>query len=94
MKNHHTDCLQVETDALQVVQDLKFENAISAYTLILLDIKGMMSWFSHISISFVKHSVNTATYLLARESILMSDRMVYIDNSPSFIVNALYADLN
>lgn len=94
MKNHKIDFLQVETDALQIVQDLKSSNAISACALILLDVKEMMSDFSHISISFVKRSANMAAHLLARESILMSDRTVWVDNQPSFIVNALYVDLN
>lgn len=53
MKNHNTDYLQVETDALQIFKDLKYGNAIFACALILLIVKEMMKNIKATSIELV-----------------------------------------
>nr|GLL31242.1 uncharacterized protein LOC109164833 [Ipomoea trifida] len=56
LKSNHLDYIMLETDALTVAQSLNSTLGTSSFDLIVLDIKDRLSWFSHVSISFVKRS--------------------------------------
>lgn len=77
MKEQRMDFCQIETDALQVVHALQTDDGDSYFSLVLLDIKDLLSSFSHVFISFAKCSANRTAHLLARESFSMSKRRVW-----------------
>lgn len=54
LKTREFDFIQIEYDALQVLQCLNTVGLDSSFDLILLDIKDLISCFTHLLISFAK----------------------------------------
>lgn len=75
LKVQNLDRIHIETDALLVVQGLKSVEGVLSFELILLDIKDMVSQFTHTYISFVKRSTNQTAHVLAWESVSIYDRL-------------------
>ncbi|XP_019197196.1 PREDICTED: uncharacterized protein LOC109191080 [Ipomoea nil] len=86
--------LQIESDALEIIQSLKQNDEDSSCDLILLDIKDLLRSIHHVAISYVSRTANVVAHSLAREACSMSVRQEWISVPPSFIVNELYSDLN
>lgn len=66
---------------------------VSAFDLLILDIKYIVKCFNHISISFVKRSANQSAHKLAREAVYMSDCREWMFTPPPFICNSILRDL-
>ncbi|XP_019157659.1 PREDICTED: uncharacterized protein LOC109154289 [Ipomoea nil] len=94
IKSHGINFVQAKTDALQVVQRLDQTVGDSSFDLILFDIKHFLLSVDQVAISHVSRTANTITHRLAREACSMSVRKEWTTIPPSFIVNALYFDLN
>nr|GMD52496.1 uncharacterized protein LOC109191080 [Ipomoea batatas] len=93
-KRHGVSKIQVESDALQIVQSLKLSSYDSSFDLVILDIKDMLRSLHHVDISHVSRTANSVAHSLAREACSMSVPQEWNSIPPSFIVNALYSDLN
>lgn len=73
LKNRRHDKVLVETDSLLVTNALLQEKDVSAFDLLILDIKDIAKRFNNINISFVKRSANQSAHKLARTAVSMSD---------------------
>nr|GMD72664.1 uncharacterized protein LOC109162712 [Ipomoea batatas] len=94
VKKMGLDHIQVESDAMLVIQGLSNNACISSFDLVLDDIREKARNFSSVSFSFVKRSANTAAHLLAREAVFSADCREWIHDPPSFLLHALALDAN
>lgn len=94
LKEAGQNYVQVESDSLQVIQNLKSDAKISYFDLITHDVKDIMSCFSHLSFSFVRRSANQAAHMIARESVSRTSCMEWFSNPPLFLRDVLALDLN
>nr|GMD23989.1 uncharacterized protein LOC109191080 [Ipomoea batatas] len=94
IKDHGYSQVEVETDALQIIQSLKQSVDDSSFDLILLDVKDLLLSFTDVAISHVSRTANRVAHSLAREACSMSVRQEWTSVPPSFIVDDLYFDLN
>lgn len=69
LKLHDFDRVNVESDALTVVQKINRADDFSSFDLLVLDINDSISKFSDLIISFTKRSANWVAHLLAWKSI-------------------------
>nr|GMD88427.1 uncharacterized protein LOC109155154 [Ipomoea batatas] len=82
IKELNIDYVQVETDALLVIQGLQKNSCVSSFDLILEDIHKLASHFLCISFMFAKRSANSAAHLLAREAVFIADCIVWVTTPP------------
>lgn len=94
LKLHGFERVNVETDALLVVQNLSKAVDTSSFNLLLLDIKNRISQFNCLTIFFAKWSANWVAHLLTQKFIFMSDGGEWFNNPSSFTCNALHYDLS
>nr|GMD20329.1 uncharacterized protein LOC109155154 [Ipomoea batatas] len=84
IKELNIDHVQVETDALLVIQGLQKNSCISSFDLILEDIHKLASHFRCISFMFAKRSANSTAHLLAREAVFKVDCIVWATTPPLY----------
>nr|GMC92116.1 uncharacterized protein LOC109155154 [Ipomoea batatas] len=91
IKVMNVDRVQIETDALLVIQGLNNPKLISSFDLVLEDIRKLANDFQCISFMFVKRSANTAAHLLAREAVFIADCIIWA-SLPPFLYDVLTLD--
>lgn len=94
LKRHNYNFVQVETDALQIIQSLNKIGDASSFDLVLFDVKDLLCSLMHVAISHVSCTRNRVAHSLARATCFMFVRQEWISYPPSFIVNDLYFDLH
>ncbi|XP_031127768.1 uncharacterized protein LOC116029864 [Ipomoea triloba] len=92
IKVMNVDRVQIETDALLVIQGLNNPKLISSFDLVLEDIRKLANDFQCISFMFVKRSANTTAHLLAREAVFIADCIIWASLPPSFLYDVLTLD--
>lgn len=90
LKNHNVEKVQVEFDALLVVQGMLLDEEESSFDLIIHDVKELLHHLAHSQLSFVKRSANQIVHTLTRESVYRLDRREWVSSTPSFICNLLF----
>lgn len=66
IKDKGFDRIQVEMDALLVLQGIQTESLITSFDLIVNNVRELAKHFNSVSFMFVKRSANSAAHLLAR----------------------------
>nr|GMD10769.1 uncharacterized protein LOC109155154 [Ipomoea batatas] len=93
IKSINADFVQIESDALLVVERIKNSFSCSSFDLILDDIRVLANVLSCVSFVFAKRSANKAAHLLARDALLLSDRKDWGPFPPPFLLDVLHSDL-
>nr|GMD98846.1 uncharacterized protein LOC109177106 [Ipomoea batatas] len=86
------NALQIESNALLVIQGLKNAAYDSYFDLVLEDIRVLANEFDDISFSFVKRSANTVAHLIAREAVFNADCRAWDTTPPSFIYDVIRSE--
>nr|GMD88119.1 uncharacterized protein LOC109155154 [Ipomoea batatas] len=93
LKSRCMDNIQIESDALLVVEGIKNSNGCTYLDLILSDIRCLALNFHSLCFVFAKRSTNKAAHLLARDALLIADRKEWGVSPPSFLFDVLCTDL-
>nr|GMD79389.1 uncharacterized protein LOC109155154 [Ipomoea batatas] len=93
LKSRRVDNIQIESDALLVVEGIKTSTGCSSFDLIMSDIRVLAVNFHSLSFVFAKRSANKAAHLLAKDALLIADRKEWCVFPPSFLSDVLSSDL-
>ncbi|CAH9129020.1 unnamed protein product [Cuscuta epithymum] len=85
--------VEVESDALQIVQAVKKVGDLSYLDLVVDDIRELLKVNENFTLSFCKRSVNRAAHAFARATVLSSDRSFTQESLPFRVVSQLANDL-
>nr|GMD76464.1 uncharacterized protein LOC109192287 [Ipomoea batatas] len=76
IKNKNMDHVEVESDALQVIQSLNQVEGVSSFDLVLLDVNDIPRSCAYVVISRVNRTANRVAHALIREACSMSVRQL------------------
>lgn len=88
MKSHQYDNLILESDALDVVRSIHYENDVSPAGLLVDDCRSLLHGFNQVILRFVKRSANKAAHLCARAAYSMYDLHEW-DSIPAFLFHVI-----
>ncbi|CAH9142860.1 unnamed protein product [Cuscuta epithymum] len=92
LKENRWDCVDIESDASQVVSAIYNGGGVAQFGLIVEDVRDLMKDFNSISIAFIRRSANRVAHTLARAAVSLSDSHVWLSIPPTCIMQALSHD--
>lgn len=78
--------VQVESDALTVIQNINSQSDWTSFDFIIEDIRQAANLFLDISFVFARRSANMAAHKLAREAVFSAERREWRQDPPSFLM--------